>query len=293
MTENSDENLEVELKIHEVLREDTLHFLECPRFDDSGSLFFGDVMANGFYRFSYSSGLESLDPSSRSVGGSVVHADGGMIYSGREGLKHYHPVTGQIQVLSLEIDGEPLVSINDIEADHHGNLYGGTLDFAALERGEKPGFGFLFRIDVEGNAIRIRDVGISNGIAFASDGGSMYFSESGEGVFRYAINNEGNLVDRNLVIDIGDSDGVVLDESETIWVARYMGSTVERYSKNGELISVLETPFENVASLVFGGDDNRELFIVGGAIEASGSGGIVKVNCEVAGLKSHKARIPI
>ncbi len=281
------------MKIHEVLREDSLHFLECPRFDDSGSLFFGDVLGNGFYRFSSDSGLEILDSSSRSVGGCVIHAEGGVIYSSREGLKHYDPVTGQIKILSIEINGEPLVSTNDIEADQHGNLYGGTLDFAAFERGETPGPGFLFRIDVEGSAVRLRDVGISNGIAFASGGESMYYSESGEGVFRYHIDGQGNLVDRDLVVDIGDSDGVVLDESEAIWVARYMGNTVERYSKSGELLMELETAFENVASLVFGGDDNRELFIVGGSLDHAGTGGIDRVNCEVAGLRSHKARIPI
>ena len=280
--------------IQEVLRSEALTFLEAPRFSDDGALYFGDAIGHGFYRYTETKGIELIDPGAQSVGGCVLHQRGGVIFSCREGLKHYDPIIDQVKLLPLSMDGQPLMNINDIEADSKGNLFGGTLDSEAFENNRAPEPGFLFKVDGQGKAERLGyDVAISNGIAFSLDGTAMYFSESGEGVFRYRMDELGRVGDRQLWLDLEDSDGIALDEEGGLWVAKYMHNSLAYYDPDGRLIQDIETPMDNVASVVFGGAENRELFVVGGSLSSAGKGAVFKLVTDIPGLATYRATIPL
>ena len=281
------------MKAELIFIEDFLQFPEGPRFDDEGNLYFGDALEKGFYRYSEKLGVEEIDATAAGVGGAVIHQDGGVVYSGRQGILHYHPSSMTINRVNAFLGLEPLVNVNDIEADTNGNIYGGTLDFASLDRGLTPRPGFLFRLGIDGKVTKLSEVGLANGLAFSPEDTTMYFSESGEGVFSYDLENSGAVAKRTKVVTLDDSDGLAIDKEGGIWVARYLNNHILHLDAYGNLIEAIETPFENVSSVVFGGYDMRELYITGGVLMEMGKGGVAKIRTDIPGLKPHKTSVSI
>lgn len=54
---------------------------------------------------------------------------------------------------------------------------------------------------------------------------------------------------------------MALDETGALWVALGARGTVGRFRPDGRLDSELDVPARFVASLCFGGDDGRDLFV--------------------------------
>ena len=281
------------MKAELILRENFLQFPEGPRLDERGNLYFGDALERGFYRYSEKLGVEEIDSSATGIGGIVLHKDGGVIYSGRQGMMHFNPISGEINRVNALVDSMPLTNVNDIEADRDGNLYGGTLDFAAFDQGIPPQPGFLFRLSKGGQLSKLREVSLPNGLAFSPANNTFYFSESGEGVFRYDLDESGTVTSRILIAEIDDSDGIALDIEGNLWVARYLNDHVLCFNTNGKMAAKVLTPFKNVASLTFGGPDMRDLFITGGVLMEMGQGGVAKIRVDIPGLKSHKTNVDI
>ena len=57
--------------------------IEGPRVDAAGNLFFSDVTNGGVYSRSPSGEISTVVPKRRGVGGIALHADGGVIVSGK------------------------------------------------------------------------------------------------------------------------------------------------------------------------------------------------------------------
>lgn len=268
-----------------------LNLGEGPREADNGDLYFTDVLGDGLYRYSDGSGVVSIDPVSRNVGGVVLNADGSVIYSTRSGFKVYDPSTGTCHILPVHMDGAPFtLSVNDIEAGPNGAIYAGTIDHEGFENGVTPKPGFLFRVDPDGNATRLVEVGLPNGMDFTS-AGRMIVSESGEGVFSYAVMADGSIGDRRLIVAMPDSDGIVLDEADGLWVARYMTNRVEYYDADGNFQRSIEVPYAAAASVALGGKDRSQLYVTGGDIVEKGKGGVIRLPVEIRGKKPYYSNI--
>ena len=271
-----------------------LNFTEGPRPDGKGNVYFTDVFGRGLYRLNADGNCDTLGPERQSSGGCVINRDGRVIYSGRDGLAAYDPATGDVTPLAASIDGQPILGINDIEADPQGNIWGGTLDHESLEKGEPMQPGVLFRLSRDGTARQLGATTIPNGMDFSPDGKVFYFSESGEGVFAYDVADDGTLSGRRMVAGpIPDSDGIVLDMAGGLWVARYQGKTLVHYTADGVADITLETPFANMASVAFGGDDLRTLYIAGGSLAETGTGALLALRVDVPGHPPRTADIPL
>jgi len=264
---------------------------EGPRFDDEGRLWFGDVIGHGLYRWTEAGGVEAIDADRLSVGGVVGDEDGGIICSGRAGLLHIDPVTGASSAIPVVIDGVAVTNINDIEADPFGNLWGGTADYEAFERGEPPRPCTLFRLSPDGAAVRLAEMPIPNGMEFSADGRRLILSESTAGVFVYDVASDGTLSNRTLLAAMPDSDGIAMDRKGGLWVARYFTNTVEYFSPDGRLERRIELPFSAVASVTFGGPDLTDLYVVGGELKVSDLGGLLRFPVETPGLPPRKTRV--
>lgn len=264
---------------------------EGPRMDDKGDLYFGDVTGHGLYRCRPGRAVEAIDAERRSVGGVVVDEAGGIICSGREGLIRFDPATGERRAIPVVIDGVAVTDINDIEADAAGNLYGGTLDYQAFEEGRAPGPSIVFRLNRDGSAERLAERTIPNGMDFTADGSRFFLSESGDGVFTYAIAADGSLADRRLFAALPDSDGIALDSAGGLWVARYLTNGLEYYAPDGTLARRVALPFGAVASVTFGGPDLTDLIVAGGDLRTCGLGGILSIEVETPGLPARKTGV--
>jgi len=275
---------------------DGLQFVEAPRLDADGSLYFADLTGGGLYRRSPRGRIERFLPDRHWIGGIVLNEDRTVICSGKGGLIRFDKVTGTVHPLLAVIDGEPIIAVNDIEADDQGGLYGGTVDFAAIfERGEPPGPGVLFHLAPSGELTIIREgVAVSNGIDFSPSRTTLYHSESTAGIWAYGLGQDG--VPRNPVLfaKLEDSDGLVVDSEGGVWVARWQAAEIVRYQPDATIDRRIHLPFPHLVSLTFGGDDLCDLYVTtGGSLEPGQprQGAVVRVRSDVPGQVPARARL--
>src|SRR4029077_10318130 len=131
--------------------------VEAPRVDDEDRLYFSDVLGGGVYRRSPDGTIETIVPKRRGVGGLVLHADGGVVVSGKNVV---HVRDGETRVL-LEVEGA--LGFNDLTTDREGRVFVGSLRSSAFEPGPRVP-GELWRIDGERRATEVyRGIEFANG----------------------------------------------------------------------------------------------------------------------------------
>ena len=277
---------------HETLA-DGFVFAEAPRADNDGSVCFSDLTGGGIYRWRPGGG-ETVLPERLWVGGIVLDESGAVVCSGRGGLAVVPPGAGVARPLLSQIDGQPVLAVNDIEADGRGGLFGGTVDFPAiLERGEPPQPGVLFHLSPEGKATVLREgVAVSNGMGFSPDGRIFYHSISLSGIWAYDIGADG--MPRNPVLFAAreDCDGLAVDQEGGIWVACWSTGEVIRFRPDGVIDRTVTFPGLAVTGLGFGGKDLTELYVGLGTLGGeAGPGGLARLRTDVPGLREGRTRL--
>jgi gluconolactonase len=264
--------------------------IEGPRGDPEGSLYFSDVTQGGVYRRASDGRIETVVPRRRGVGGIALHADGGIVISGRNIC---HVRDGETRVL---FEREDIPGFNDIFTDERGRVYCGSMraDPFRTERERTPGE--LWRIDAAGAAVELYgDVSLTNGIGLSPDGRLLYHSDTAaQHIVVHELTPDGRAKDRR-AIDVapGFPDGLAVDEEGVIWVALYGSGCVARYRPDGAPDGRLEVPASSVTSLCFGGADRRDLYVVSAdnSDDPERGGSIFRTRVDVPGLAAPLARI--
>ncbi len=264
--------------------------IEGPTVDGDGNLYFSDVLGGGVYRLDPDGEITTVVPKRRGVGGITLHADGGVVVSGRDVV---HVRDGENRTL-LAVDGVP--GWNDICADSAGRVYAGSIRFAVFDPDAQPVPGELWRIDGEGEGrVLYDDVLHPNGVALSPGERTVYHSDTRRNVILvHALADDGTARDRRAFhYPPGAPDGMALDAQGLLWVASARAGCVARLTPDGEIDRVLDIPADAVTSLCFGGDDGRDLYVVtADNTEAPERGGtIFRILVDVAGAPVHPARI--
>jgi xylono-1,5-lactonase len=232
---------------------------EAPVAMPDGGVAFSDVLGGGIHRWSPSTGeVTTVIPKRRGVGGMALHLDGGLVVSGRDVS---HVKDGVSRTLFAD---DSIAGLNDLTVDPDGRVVVGILRFHPF-KGEQPVPGGFVRIDDDGaTSVVLPGVDWANGCAFSPDGRTFYGCDYHRGVV-LAADREGDGTFGPPVIvarsPSGQADGMAVDETGALWVALGEQGTVGRFTPDGELDSELAVPAAFVASLCFGGDDGRDLFI--------------------------------
>ena len=248
--------------------------LEAPTVDGEGGVLFSDVFGGGVNRWSRDRPIETVVPKRRGIGGMCLHADGGLVVSGRDVA---HVKNGESRTI-FALEG--VAGFNDLTAGPDGSVYAGALRFMPFA-GEQPVPGEIWKI---GPAAEPEELfgGIDwpNGIGFSPDGGTMYVADfaSGEVI---AYDGETHLFATS---PSGDADGLAVDREGGVWVATGSGREIVRFAPSGELEHILEVPADFVSSLCFGGDDGRDLYV-------TTVGTLFRTRVEVAGLALPSSRV--
>lgn len=164
-------------------------------------------------------------------------------------------------VTPLAQPAPPHVRMNDGKCDDLGRFWAGSM---AWEK--TPGAGSLYRLDPDGTlAVVLDNVTISNGLAWADSGETMYYIDTPTGrVDRFRIRADGSLADRAPVVRVegGFPDGMCIDAEGCLWVAVWGAGCVRRYAPDGQLLAVVDVPSApQVSSCCLGGPDGRTLFV--------------------------------
>jgi sugar lactone lactonase YvrE len=228
--------------------------VEAPCVDADGSVYFSDALGGGVHRWSPDGGVETVIPKRRGVGGMCLHAEGGLVVSGRD-VSHVRD--GESRELFAR-DG--VTGFNDLGTDSDGRIYVGALRFRPFA-GEDPVPGEIWRVDAPGSATELLgEISWPNGIGFSPDSRTLYASDFATGDV-VACELEGGRQRVLARTPSGDADGLAVDVEGGVWVALGGGGAVGRFSPEGELEELLDVPAGFVSSLCFGGYDMRDVFV--------------------------------
>jgi sugar lactone lactonase YvrE len=243
--------------------------LEAPCVDPEGGVYFSDVLGGGVHRWSPDGAVEVVIPKRRGIGGMCLHADGGLVVSGRDVV---HVRDGESRTL-LALDG--VTGFNDMAPGPDGSVYVGALRFMPFA-GEEPVPGEIWKLGSPPEEL-FGGIDWPNGIALSPDGRTLYAADFASGdVIAY---DGGTRVFAHS--PSGDADGLAVDEEGGVWVATGGGHGVARFSPRGDLEDLLDVPAEFVSSVCF---DGRDLFV-------TTTGTLYRTRVDVAGLPLTAARV--
>ena len=276
--------------------------IEGPVWDPTRGLIFSDVINGGAFCLGPDGAVSPVIEHRRGMGGMALHADGGMIVSGRN--ISYKPADGgPTRVLLADDPDHGLLGFNDLTTDQAGRIYAGGLGFRPVGSGDEPKPGELYCIDLDGSARVVgRDVLLTNGLGFSPDGRLLYHSDSLRHLVRvYDVAGDGGLGPHRTfaALELGGSgepgipDGLAVAEDGSVWVAVAHGSRVEVFNPDGSTRAEIPCPLPMVTSVCFGGDDLRTLYVVTGT-DGSGrddAGTVFRLPVDVPGLKVPPARV--
>jgi len=255
--------------------------IEAPRVDAAGHVYFSDVTGGSVYRLAPDGSRSTVVPKRRGVGGLALHAEGGVVVSGRDVV---HVRDGVSRVL-LTLEG--VVGFNDLTTDAAGRVFVGSLRTSAFETGPRTP-GELWRIDGPGAAAEVYGgVEFANGVGFSPDGGTLYHSNYSEGVvLAHDVGPDGVGRNRRIFARVprGHPDGLAVDEAGGVWVALGSGVAIARFTPGGVFDRAIEVPAEFVASLCFGGADRRDVYV-------TTAGTLFRTRVDVPGLVAPLARV--
>ncbi|PFH54555.1 hypothetical protein AMATHDRAFT_185185 [Amanita thiersii Skay4041] len=162
----------------------------------------------------------------------------------------------------------PYTRFNDGACDSKGQFFAGTLYSA--ER-EIPGQ--LYKYDPANERCVIVDEGPftdSNGLGWSPDESTFYFTDSlVNKIYAYDY-KDGNLSNRRLFIDALSlglpertyCDGLCIDDEGGLWSARWGGSRIIRFNREGAIdIEIIFPTALNITACCFGGPNNDKLFV--------------------------------
>jgi sugar lactone lactonase YvrE len=242
---------------------------EAPTIDTDGTLLFSDVLGGGIFRLASDGNVSTVVPKRRGVGGMAIHADGGVVCSGRD-VVHVTP-DGETRAV-LHVDG--IAGWNDLCTNAEGDVYAGALRFAVFDREADEVPGELW--DVGAHQVVFGDVIHANGVACAPDG-TIYLSDTRA---RHVIVYEnGSRRDLDMT-EFGHPDGMALDENGALWLA-LVGGGLARFTPDGRMDEHFDVPSPVTTSVCF---DGRDLYV-------TTADKVLRTTVAVAGLPVAPARV--
>jgi sugar lactone lactonase YvrE len=269
--------------------------IEAPRVDEQNRLCFSDVQKGGVYRRSPDGAIQTLIPKRRGVGGIAFNEGDGLVLTGR-GLIHWSEKTRTSRDIFIEFEGRKLAGLNDLTTDDRGSVYTGSVEYSPFDESAKRTPGALFRIDPPGKAVKLWEgIELSNGLGLSPDRNLLYHSDSQTGaVWAYDVASDRSVRDRRVFARMpeGSPDGLAVDAEGGVWVAAYRAGEVVRFHRDGTLDRRIRMPANNVTSLVFGGRDMMDLYVVtaDNSEDPDCGGTIFRTRSDIAGLAVPKAR---
>lgn len=236
----------------------------------SQELLWVDIEGRRFHRYRPEDGSSDGTDMPGRVATVVSRAGGGWLFAMEHAFAVTDPGSDELRVIA-EVEPDLNTRMNDGLCDRHGRLFAGTMDLA-----EEAPIGALYRLDPDGAVERvIESVGCSNGLDWNLAGDQMYYIDSNAYSIDVLDFDEvtGRVSGRRPLVhfreDEGAPDGLTVDAEGFIWVALWGGSSVRRYSPQGELERVLGIEAEQVTKPCFGGVDLDELYITSARVGLS------------------------
>lgn len=242
--------------------------------------------------------------------GSVAPLPGGrLLVAMRDGLFRFDPGQGTRERLAAPPYDPALERFNDGRADPQGRFWVGT-----LYEPRQPPRAALYRWDGARLERVAGGVTVSNGLAFAPDGRTLYWADT----TAHRIDaldfdgQDGSLSNRRPFAQFrtreqceaagrpygGRPDGAAVDAEGFYWVAMYEGGRLLRLAHDGSVLQELPLPLRCPTMPCFGGADLRTLYVTSARAKRPAeelaalplSGCVLATRVAVPGLPVHFAK---
>ena len=276
----------------------TVAFTEGPTVDRDGAVYFTEMTFPRILKLAPDGKLSVFRQDSNGANGLLFDSQWRLIAceSGSRGrsearVTRTDMVSGRIEVLAGDWQGQKFTGPNDVTLDKQGRLY-----FTDL-----PG-GAVYRIDAPGKISRILarpDIQRPNGISISPGDHTLYLIEAnqaqgGERLIRaYDLQPDGTV--RNMRVHYNfypgrSADGMTIDVEGNLYAAaglnRSRGTSetldtkcgVHVISPQGKLTDFIPIPEDTITNCAFGGPDMKTLYITAGKT-------LFKVRTKVAGTR--------
>jgi len=259
-------------------------------------LYWIDIPSSKLYRYDPQTGLHEEFDTGKPVGGYTLQSDGSLLlFMGDGTIRTWNH--GDTTTIIDDIPDERGNRFNDVIADPEGRVFCGTMSTPARA-------GRLYRLDTDRSlSILLEGIGTSNGMGFTPDLRSMYYTDTGKHeIYLYDYERStGNITNGRVFAstgegDAGRPDGLTVDAEGCVWSARWGGHRLVRYSPDGEEISQVMFPAENVSCPTFGGEDYADLYVTtagGNDRDENGecAGALFRLRPDVGGVAEFPSRV--
>ncbi len=227
-----------------------------------------DILSSRLYAFDPATNVNQEWDTGQHVGTIVPWQEDTVMLALQHGFGSFHLATGTVTILNDPESNQPGNRFNDGKCDPVGRFWAGTMAY------DNPvDQGSLYRMDTDFTVTKVLGgIGISNGIIWSLDHGTMYYIDSNSYKVRswsYDLET-GTITDENVVLSVtpefGLPDGMTIDEEGMLWVAFYGGSKVCRvHATTGEILDTIALPAAAITACAFGDNDLDTLYITSAA----------------------------
>ena len=277
---------------------------ECPLWSVAEqALYWVDISGRAIHRFNPTTGADQQWPMPCEPGCITLAASSGLVAALRDGFYRFNPNSGVLKKIADAPYDTREFRFNDGRCDAAGRFWAGamfeprTSERAAvycLEKGQaRVGWG-----EQDGFGVKV-----SNGMAFASDGRSVFQSDTPtHTIYQFDFDMARGAVgsrrvfarcsdNRGVPDYAGRPDGAAIDADGNYWSAQYEGARVLRFAPSGDVTGVVHVPARRTTMIAFGGPQLKTLFITTAREGANAdelnrnphAGGIFSIELDVAG----------
>jgi gluconolactonase len=233
-------------------------FAEGPATDQTGNVYFSDIIAGKIYMWSPNSNVTVFQDGLNMPNGLMFDGNGNLIAcEGGNGRLISIAPQGGITVLVDQYNGVRFNEPNDLWIDPQGGIY--FTDPAYQSPVIQDGENVYYLSPDRHQVIRVIDDMVRpNGIVGTDNGTTLYVADHGASqTFSYTINSDGTLSNKQLLVSIG-SDGMTLDAAGNLYLT--IPNQIQIYNSTG--IHLKDIPMqENPTNVTFAGPDSQTMFV--------------------------------
>jgi sugar lactone lactonase YvrE len=272
---------------------------ECPLWSaEDAALYWVDINAPSLNRFDPASGRNVAMPMPEAIGCFALRRSGGFVVALRGGL-WFADAQGKLTRKVANAPYDPAHHrFNDGRCDPQGRFFAGFMN----ERRDAPSAA-LMRLDAD---LRLQQalsgMTISNGLAFAPDGRTMYHADTPTLTISAYDFDAASGTPQNrrtfahFTAETDRPDGGAVDRDGNYWSAFYRGGRVVQCSPAGRVLASYPVPAMCPTMCAFGGEDLRTLYVTTARqmrddaelARLPQSGGIFAMRVDIPGLPEPK-----
>ena len=228
-------------------------------------LYWVNINGHTVNRFDPATGANEVCQLPEQVGSFVLREAGGLVVALRSGFHFLDFDTAALTPIADPEADKPDNRFNDGRCGPDGRFWAGTMR-DPQDPAQRTGALYCLDTDLSWRTM-VSDIGVSNGLAFSPDGGTMYHADTQQQtIWAFDFRAEdGTLSNRRVFATTHDlpgrPDGGCVDAEGFYWSANVNGWQMVRFAPDGSVDRTVKLPVQKPTMPAFGGDNLEIMYI--------------------------------